>query len=85
MDNTNSEEAIIMKCTIKGCPGEYEERKVVHTVRHQGKVVVIDNVPAEVCTICSDVLLDPDTVRHIESMLEKSITPKRTVPLYEYA
>ncbi len=38
-----------MKCTIKGCPGEYEERKIVHTVRHHGQVIVIDHVPAEVC------------------------------------
>jgi len=39
-----------MECSIKGCPGVYEERTVVHTVRHKGEVIVIDHVPAEVCT-----------------------------------
>jgi len=52
-----------MKCSIEGCSGEYEERKIVHTVRHQGQVVVIDHVPAEVCSVCGDVLLKPETVR----------------------
>ncbi len=73
-----------MKCSIKGCPGEYEERKITHTVRHRGQVIVIDNVPAEVCSVCGDTLLKPETVRHIESLLQKTRQPARTVPLYEY-
>ena len=74
-----------MKCTIQGCPGEYEARTIVHTVRHQGKVVVIDHVPAEVCSVCGDVLLTPDTIRRIEKLLETRPQPARAVPLYEFA
>jgi YgiT-type zinc finger domain-containing protein len=74
-----------MKCTIQGCPGKYEERYVVHTVRHCGQVVVIDHVPAQVCPVCGDVLLTPETVRRIEALLEAHTQPARTVPLYEYA
>jgi YgiT-type zinc finger domain-containing protein len=74
-----------MKCSIQGCPGDYDERKIVHTVRHQGRVFVIDHVPAEVCSVCGDVLLKPETVRHIEALLRTSAVPKGTVPLYEYA
>ena len=74
-----------MKCTVEGCPGEYENRKVTHTVRHQGELVVIDHVPAEVCDICSDVLLDPQTVRHLERLLESRREPAGTIPVYEYA
>lgn len=74
-----------MKCSIEGCPGEYEERKVVHTVRHQGQVVVIDHVPAEVCSVCGDVLLKPETVRQIEMLLRTATQPASMVPLYEYA
>ena len=48
-----------MKCSIIGCPGEYEEREITHTVRHKGRVAVIDHVPAEVCSVCADVLLKP--------------------------
>src|SRR3990172_9437214 len=74
-----------MKCTIAGCPGAYEERRVVHTVRHQGRVKVIDQVPAEVCSICGDVLLSPETVRHIETILKRQGSPDRPGPPYQYA
>jgi YgiT-type zinc finger domain-containing protein len=73
-----------MRCSIAGCPGEYEERHIVHTVRHRGEVVVIDAVPAEVCSVCGDVLLRPETVRHIEALLASRPAPARTAPLYEY-
>lgn len=74
-----------MKCTIQGCPGEYEARRVVHTVKHHGDVIVIDQVPAEVCTVCGDVLLTPETIRRIEALLQATPPPIRSVPLYEYA
>jgi YgiT-type zinc finger domain-containing protein len=74
-----------MKCTIEGCPGQYEERRITHTVRHQGELIVIDHVPAEVCGVCGDVLLSPQTIRHIEKLLDSRHKPAGTVPLYEYA
>jgi YgiT-type zinc finger domain-containing protein len=74
-----------MECSIKGCPGQYEERQIVHTVRYRGQVMVIDHVPAEVCSACGDVLLKPETVRQIEELLRATTQPARTVPLYEYA
>jgi len=70
---------------VKGCPGVYEDRKIVHTVRRDGHVVVIDGVPAEVCSVCGDVLLKPDTVRRIEVILRQAGKPDRTAPVYEYA
>jgi YgiT-type zinc finger domain-containing protein len=75
----------MMQCSIKGCPGVYEGRSVVHTVRHKGEVIVIDHVPAEVCTLCGDVLFRPATVRRIEEILLTRRVPSSTVPLYEYA
>jgi len=74
-----------MKCSIVGCPGEYEERHVIHTVRHRGQVIVFDHVPAEVCSVCGDVLLEPETVRRIEALLRATAQPARSVPLYEFA
>jgi YgiT-type zinc finger domain-containing protein len=74
-----------MKCSIRDCAGQYEEGKVVHTVRHRGHLVVIDGVPADVCNVCGDVLLKPDTVRRIEAILAETRDPDRTAPVYEYA
>jgi len=74
-----------MKCSIEGCPGQYEEHRIVHTVRYQGQVRVIDHVPAEVCSVCGDVLLKPETIRHLEQILHTPPRSAETVPLYEYA
>ena len=73
-----------MKCS-EGCPGEYEERKIVHTVRYQGQVIVIDHIPGEVCAVCGHVLLRPETVCEIETLLRTTTRPVSVVPLYEYA
>jgi hypothetical protein len=54
-------------------------------VRYRGQIIVIDHVPAEVCSVCGDVLLKPETVRRIEELLRTAAQPARTVPLYEYA
>ena len=69
----------------QGYAGEYEEKEVIHTVRYHGQVIVIDHVPAEVCSLCGDVLLKPETVRRIETLLRSGTQPTSTVPVYEYA
>lgn len=82
---SDSKETIAMKCSIDRCPGEYEAGKVMHTIRHRGQIMVIDHVPADVCSVCGDVLLRPDTVRKIEALLQDKNQPVSTVPLYEFA
>ena len=74
-----------MKCNLDGCPGEYEEREIAHTARHQGRVIVIDRVPTDVCSVCGDVLLRPDVVRRIEALLRTEVPSTMMFPLYEYA
>lgn len=74
-----------MECGIRGCPGVYEERLITHTVHHDGEIVIIDHVPAEVCTECGDILFKPETVRRIEAILGRRAQPAQMVPLYEYA
>ena len=46
---------------------------------------MIDHVPAEVCNLCGDVLLTPETVRRIEALLKATAPPSRNVRLYEFA
>ncbi len=71
------------KCSINSCPGEYEKKRILHTVKHRERVIVIENVPAEVCSVCGDVLLSLSTVEAIEAMLENPGEPVRTAPVYE--
>ena len=74
-----------MRCSNGDCIGEYEQREVVHTVHQGNRIIVIDHVPAEVCTICGDVLFTPDTVEQIERLRRTAQPPIRTVPLYEFS
>ena len=74
-----------MKCSITGCPGEYEPKRIVHTVKRGPDVVVFENVPAEVCNICSDMLLAPETIRHLEELMHQKAKPEKHAPVYEYA
>lgn len=72
-------------CTLRDCTGEYEERVIIHTVRYRGRPIVIDHGPAQVCGVCGDVLLAPDTIRRIELLLKMSTQPASTAPVYEFA
>ena len=73
-----------MKCSLRGCPGEYEDRRIVQTRRHANRIIVIDDVPAEVCDFCGDVLLTVDTVRRIKQIVREGGAPHRMAPIYEY-
>ncbi len=84
MGNSDPEGAP-MKCSFRECAGQYEDRTIVHTVTHRGQITVIDGVPAEVCRLCGDVLLKPDTVRRIEQILAAAAEPARSAPVYEFA
>lgn len=73
-----------MQCGLRGCSGEYEAKTVMHTVQQRGQVVVIGDVPAEVCSDCGDVLLRPEAVRSIEKLLSEMKEPATGAPTYEF-
>ncbi len=73
-----------MKCSIQGCPGRYEQRLIVHTVKRDGDVIVFEDVPAEVCDVCSDTLLTPESVRHLERPMKQKGKPKKHAPVHAY-
>ena len=74
-----------MNCSIQGCPGQYEEQTIIHTLRQGGDVFVFEQVPAEVCSVCGDTLLKPETVRQLERLLQAKGRPDEMVPLYKFA
>jgi YgiT-type zinc finger domain-containing protein len=74
-----------MKCSIVGCPGEYKQRKVVRAVRQGDRIIVVEQIPAEVCDVCGDVLFTPETIERLEALRQTTAPPARTVPLYTFA
>ena len=73
-----------MKCSVKGCRGEYVRKEIVYALKVGERVVVVDGVPAEVCDVCSDTLLSEETVRRLEEILKRPPTTSESVPLYHY-
>ncbi len=74
-----------MNCTIEGCIGEYENKRVLQADRGDGGIVLVSNVPAQVCNFCGDVLLTWDTMAQVEAFLETHPQPLGTAPVYEFA
>lgn len=71
-------------CRNAGCPGRYEDRRVAVIEYHDGRPVVVDDVPAQVCDECGDELLDWQTVRRMEALHRNPPEPIATVPLYRF-
>lgn len=68
-----------MKCQI--CDGRYEERLIAKAYRRDGKVIVVDDVPAEVCDQCGDILLKPGTVELIREAVAKTEEAQEFAPV----
>lgn len=78
------------KQSMKKCPlcgGELEETKVTHPQEYKERVIILENVPAEVCCQCGEVLLHPDVLERIQNLVWSETAPKRTmrVPVYDLA
>jgi len=71
------------KCSIKGCPGHYEKKNITHVIKKDGEVIVLKNVPAEVCSVCGDTLLTIEVAKAIEKFLANPGEPTSCAPIYE--
>lgn len=75
---------------MKTCPlcgGELEEKIVTHPQEYKGKIIILENVPAELCRQCGEVLLRPDILERVQEVVWSEVAPKRTasVPVYDLA
>ena len=63
------------------------DTKVTYTLAHQGKLYVIEHVPARVCRETGEEFFAPDTVERIQAIIRGKRKPDRVVetPVYEYA
>jgi YgiT-type zinc finger domain-containing protein len=63
------------------------ERKVTYTVEVKGKLMVVENVPARVCSETGEQCFSADTVERLQQMVWEQRKPTRVieVPVYEFA
>ena len=63
-----------MKCSFNGYPGQYEAKEDTHTVRRDGRVIVIDQISAEVCSICCEGADVYRLARHVYEAAEQNLS-----------
>ena len=63
------------------------ERKVTYTVEVEGKLMVVENVPARVCLETGEQFFSPETVERLQQLMWEQRKPARVieVPVYEFA
>ena len=63
------------------------ERKVSYTVEVEGKLIVVENVPARVCLETGEQFFAPETVERLQKMIRELRKPTRVieVPVFEFA
>ncbi len=73
-----------MSCAL--CKSETEQRLIRYVQEFDGRVVVIENVPAEVCAQCGEEYIRPEVARKIQRLVWEEPSPKKTlkVPYYDF-
>ena len=74
-----------MECSIHGCPGRYEAKRIVYTLHRGSDILVFEHVPAEVYSECGDTVLAPETIERLEALLLAKAKPGKLAPMHEYA
>jgi len=74
-----------MKCVF--CGGRVVEREVTFTYEEDDKYLIIEHVPAEVCTRCGERTYSPEVTDQILRVARKEVKPARKiqVPVYDFA
>jgi YgiT-type zinc finger domain-containing protein len=64
----------------------FEEQTVTYVLEQQGKVVIIEHVPARVCRETGERLFAPETVERLQQIVWEQRTPTRIVetPVFEF-
>ena len=80
----------ITEIAIKAITAKMEtmiETEVTYTLAYEGKLYVIEDVPARVCQETGEECFAPETVEHIQAIIKGERAPDRMIetPVYEYA
>lgn len=71
-----------MKCIVQGCPGDMEERRIVHTFVRTGKPIVMEDLPARVCPVCGYTVLDLEVLNSLFAFDPETEDPVRQAPVF---
>ena len=75
------------KCSV--CKAQLRERKITYTQELEGKVYVVSDVPALVCSLCGEQYLSPSTVDEIQKVIEQGekgkTKPVKQIPVFHFS
>ena len=65
----------------------FVEQKVTYILEHQGKIILIENVPARVGVETGERFFAPDIVERLQQIVWEQKTPTRVIetPVFEFA
>ena len=60
---------------------------VTYTLEHDGRLILVEHVPARVCVETGEQFFAPNTVEHLQSLINSEKQPARMIetPVYDYA
>ncbi len=71
------------KCSL--CGAKLVTKTIKYTQELDGKIYVVENVPAQVCSQCGEVYLSPDTVDVLQKIINKGKAKEIiNVPVYRF-
>jgi YgiT-type zinc finger domain-containing protein len=75
-----------VKCEVCGV-GTRRSQQIRYSLLLGDRLVVVENVPAEVCDHCGETTLSPDTVDSLQQTVWQSRQPVKVLeaPVYEFA
>ncbi len=71
-----------MRCDI--CGGKRLKKLVSYNIFFESRLVVVENVPAEVCGQCGGQYFDPNTVEMLQKTVRSKKRPKRIIETHVY-
>lgn len=71
-----------MECVI--CKGKLIEGKVNHIVDIDGHIIIIKNVPANICTQCGEYYVDTNIALKLEELIDGVINSNAEVLILNY-
>lgn len=62
------------------------EQRVIYVLELEGRLIMIENVPARVCLETGEKFFSPETVERLQKMVWENSKPKRTIetPVCEF-
>lgn len=74
-----------MKCAF--CGGKVEKKRVTFSYEENDKHLFVENVPAEVCTVCGEKTYSPEVTDELLKFANEGVKPKKIikVPVFDFA